>query len=39
MSRATFSGEGTQRVDETKVKAVPDHSAHPAAKKKAKATP
>jgi hypothetical protein len=37
---ATFSGEGTQRVDETKVKAVPDHPAHPAAraKKKAKAT-
>ena len=34
---ATFSGEGTQRVDETKVKAVPDHPAHPAAKKKAKA--
>ncbi len=36
----TFSGEGTQRVDETKVKAVPDHPAHPAAraKKKAKAT-
>jgi len=35
---ATFSGEGTQRVDETKVKAVPDHPAHPAAtaKKKAK---
>jgi hypothetical protein len=25
-------------VDETKVKAVPDHPAHPAAKKKAKAT-
>jgi hypothetical protein len=35
---ATFSSEGTQRVDETKVKAVPDHRAHPAAKKKAKAT-
>src|SRR3984893_1362466 len=33
---ATFSGEGTQRVDQTKVKAVPDHPAHPAAKKKAK---
>jgi hypothetical protein len=31
---ATFSGEGTQRVDETKVKAVPDHP-KPAAKKKA----
>jgi len=34
---ATFSGEGTQLVDESKVKAVPDHPAHPAAKKKAKA--
>jgi hypothetical protein len=34
---ATFSGEGTQPVDESKVKAVPDHPAHPAAKKKAKA--
>jgi hypothetical protein len=34
---ATFSGEGTQAVDESKVKAVPDHPAHPAAKKKAKA--
>jgi hypothetical protein len=34
---ATFSGEGTQPVDETKVKAVPDHPAHPAAMKKAKA--
>ena len=34
---ATFSGEGTQRVDETKVKAVPDHPAHPAAKAKKKA--
>jgi hypothetical protein len=34
---ATFSGEGTQLVDELKVKAVPDHPAHPAAKKKAKA--
>jgi len=33
---ATFSGEGTQLVDESKVKAVPDHPAHPAAKKKAK---
>jgi len=30
---ATFSGEGTKTVDETKVKAVPDHPAHPAAKK------
>jgi hypothetical protein len=30
---ATFSGEGTKAVDETKVKAVPDHPAHPAAKK------
>jgi hypothetical protein len=30
----TYSGEGTQAVDESKVKAVPDH---PAAKKKAKA--
>ncbi len=36
---ATFSGEGTQRLDETKVKAVRDHPAHPAAKKKARATP
>jgi hypothetical protein len=35
---ATFSGEGTQRVDATKVKAVPDHPAHPPGKKKAKAT-
>jgi hypothetical protein len=34
---ATFSGAGTQPVDETKVKAVPDHPAHPAAKKKMKA--
>ena len=34
---ATFSGEGTQPVDETKVKAVPDHPAHPAAKQKVKA--
>jgi hypothetical protein len=34
---AAFSGEGTQPVDESKVKAVPDHPAHPAAKKKAKA--
>lgn len=33
---ATFSGEGTQPVDESKVKAVPDHPAHPAAKRKAK---
>jgi len=32
---ASFSGEGTQPVDESKVKAVPDHPAHPAAKKKA----
>jgi hypothetical protein len=32
---AAFSGEGTQPVDESKVKAVPDHPAHPAAKKKA----
>jgi len=31
---ATFSEEGTQPVDESKVKAVPDHP-HPAAKKKA----
>jgi len=30
---ATFSGEGTKTVDETKVKAVPDHPAHPGAKK------
>ena len=30
---ATFSGEGTHRVDESKVKAVPDHPAHPASKK------
>ena len=29
---ATFSGEGTQPVDESKVKAVPDHPAYPAAK-------
>jgi len=34
---ATFSGEGTQRVDESRVKAVPDHPAHPPAKKKMKA--
>jgi hypothetical protein len=34
---ATFSGDGTQTVDESKVKAVPDHPAHPAAKKKAEA--
>jgi len=34
---ATFSAGGTQPVDEAKVKAVPDHPAHPAAKKKAKA--
>ena len=34
---ATFSGEGTQPVNESRVKAVPDHPAHPAAKKKAKA--
>jgi opacity protein-like surface antigen len=34
---ATFSGEGTQPVDESKVKAVPDHPAHPAAKVKMKA--
>jgi hypothetical protein len=34
---ATFSGEGTHLVDESKVKAVPDHPAHPAAKEKAKA--
>jgi len=32
---ATFSGEGTQPVDESTVKAVPDHPAHPAAKKAA----
>ena len=31
---ATFSGEGTQPVDESKVKAVPDHP-HVAVKKKA----
>jgi hypothetical protein len=31
----TYSGEGTQAVDESKVKAVPDHPA----KKKAKAKP
>jgi len=31
---ATFSGEGTQSVDETKVMPVPDHP-HPAGKKKA----
>jgi hypothetical protein len=30
---ATFSGEGTQPVDESKVKAVPDHPAHPAPNK------
>jgi len=30
---ATFSGEGTKTVDETKVKAVPDHPARAAAKK------
>jgi len=35
---ATFSGEGTQPVDESKVKAVPDHPAHPPAKKKKEAT-
>ena len=34
---ATFSGEGTQPADESKVKAVPDHPAHPAAKRKMKA--
>jgi hypothetical protein len=34
-SGATFSGEGTEPVDETKVKAVPDHP-RPAAKKAAK---
>jgi opacity protein-like surface antigen len=34
---ATFAGEGTQPVDESKVKAVPDHPAHPAPKKKAEA--
>jgi hypothetical protein len=34
-SGATFSGEGTQPVDEMKVKAVPDHP-HVAAKKKMK---
>jgi hypothetical protein len=33
---ATFSGEGTQPVDESKVKAVRDHPAHPAAKKTGK---
>jgi hypothetical protein len=33
---ATFSGEGTQPVDQSKVKAVPDHPAHPA-RHKAKA--
>ncbi|MGA7630779.1 MAG: hypothetical protein WCB11_08420 [Terriglobales bacterium] len=27
---AIFSGEGTQAVDESRVKAVPDHPAHPA---------
>lgn len=32
---ATFSGEGTQPVDESKVKPVPDHP-HVAAKKAAK---
>ena len=32
---ATFAGEGTQPVDETKVKAVPDHPAAPAKKKPA----
>ena len=32
----TYSGEGTQTVDESKVKAVPDH---PAMKKKAMAKP
>jgi hypothetical protein len=31
----TFSGEGTETVNESKVKAVPDHP-HVAAKKKAK---
>jgi len=35
-SGATFSGEGTQTVDESKVKAIPDHP-HAAAKKKAAA--
>jgi hypothetical protein len=30
---ATFTGEGTQTVDETKVKAVPDHPRAPAKKK------
>ncbi len=34
---ASFTGEGTQAVDENAVKAVPDHP-HAAAKKKAKAT-
>jgi hypothetical protein len=34
---ATFSGEGTQPVDQSKVKAVPDHPAHPVAKVKMKA--
>jgi hypothetical protein len=35
---ATFPGaDTTTLVDETKVKAVPDHPAHPAAKKKAEA--
>ena len=36
---ATFSGEGTQAVDETKVKAVPDHPRAPAKKKAATAAP
>ncbi len=30
---ATFSGEGTHPVDESKVRAVPDHPAHPASNK------
>jgi len=32
-SGATFSGDGTQTVDENAVKAVPDHPRAPAAKK------
>jgi hypothetical protein len=35
----TFSGEGTQTVDESRVKAVPDHPHAAAAKKKAKPAP
>ena len=34
----TFSGEGTTSVDETQIKAVPDHP-HAAAKKSRKAPP